>query len=157
MTIKHQKGDVDLDSIIRQLSTKVVKVGFFEHSKYPDGTPIAGVAVVQGYGSVQRGIPARPFFRPALDDNRQKHIDGTAVAFRRAVKGTQTIDQGLEQLGSVVASDVQQAITNVFNPPLAASTIQARRRRNASGNASTKPLVDTGQMLQAVTYSVEVK
>lgn len=51
-----------LKAVYDELNKKQLKIGFFEHSKYPDGTPIAYVAAIQelGYGP----IPPRPFFAP---------------------------------------------------------------------------------------------
>lgn len=155
MVIKHIPGDADrMQRVVDELSRKAVRVGYFPHSRYPDGKPVAGVAVVQEYGSVKLRIPPRPTFGPAVANGRQMQRDAIAAATRRAIKGTQTVEQGLDQLGMAVVGDIKQAITELTSPELAESTIEARRRRNAAGNASTKPLVDTGFMLQEVTHVV---
>lgn len=149
MAIDHKpgKGGEKLEAAIAELDSKQVKVGYFPTSRYPDGKPVAGVAVVQEFGSVARRIPPRPFFRPAVDGSRQMQRDAIAAAVRRAVSGRQTVEQGLDQLGAAVVGEIQTAISELTEPPLAESTI-ARK-----GNS--KPLVDTGMMLQSVTYVVE--
>lgn len=155
MVIEHRPGaNVDMQNVIRELATKVVKVGYFPHSRYPDGKPIAGVAAVQEFGSVKMSIPPRPTKGPAIEKGQQKIRDGIAAATRRAFKGTQTVEQGLDQLGMVVVGDIKKEIRDLTTPELKESTLAARRRR---GNTSEKPLVDSGLMLQEVTHSVEAK
>lgn len=152
MVIRHEPGlgHDALERAISEIEQKVVKVGYFPHSRYPDGKPVAGVAVVQEYGSVSRSIPPRPTFGPAVSDGRQMQRNAIAAAVRRAVAGTQTIDQGLEQLGMAVVADIKQNITTLTSPALAESTI-ARK-------GSSKPLIgEFGFLLQEVTHVVEYK
>ncbi|EMH6309298.1 TPA: hypothetical protein O4G03_002378, partial [Proteus mirabilis] len=68
-----------------------------------------------------------------------------------------TLDNGLTQIGATVAGDVKLAIKAVTTPALEESTVKARARRHSKGKATDKPLVDTGQMLQAVSFVVEDK
>ena len=143
-----------LERLIKELETKVVKVGYFEHSTYPDGTPIAYVAAIQEMGYVKGGIPARPTLHPAMEAGTSNYKNGVARAFRNAMAGADLVT-GLNAIGEVAAGDVKQAISSLTSPSLKQSTVDARRRRHHAGKASDKPLVDSGQMLQAVTYSVE--
>ena len=150
MAIEHKPGQgADrLEAAIKELDSKQVKVGYFPTSRYPDGKPVAGVAVVQEFGSVSRRIPPRPFFRPAVEGSRQMQRDAIAAAVRRAVSGRQTVEQGLEQLGAAVVGEVQQTISELSTPPLAASTIRRK--------GHDKPLIgEHGYLLQEVTHVVE--
>lgn len=153
MEIKRSGNSDAIKKMLKELESKQIQVGFFETAKYPDGTPIAYVAAIQefGYGP----IPPRPFMRPAELQNQSKWQRGIAAGVKAALNGAITIDAALEQVGMVAAGDVRKAIKAVTSPPLAASTIRARQsRKKAKKSASTKPLVDTGQMLQAVTSAV---
>ena len=143
-----------LEQLIKELETKAVKVGYFEHSTYTDGTPIAYVAAIQELGYVKGGIPARPTLHPAMEAGTPNYKNGVARAFRNAMAGADLVT-GLNAIGEVAAGDVKQAISSLTTPALKQSTVDARRRRHHAGKASDKPLVDSGQMLQAVTYSVE--
>lgn len=149
MAIEHKpgKGGEKLEAVIKELDRKQLKVGYFPTSRYPDGKPVAGVAVVQELGSVSRRIPPRPTFKPAIAGSRQMQRDATAASVRRAVAGTQTVEQGLDQLGASVVGEIQKAISELTEPELKDPTI-ARKGHN-------KPLIDSAQMLQAVTYVVE--
>ncbi|MDE9455631.1 hypothetical protein [Xenorhabdus bovienii] len=146
-----------LKRVYDELGKKQVKIGFFSQSKYPDGTPIAYVAAIQELGYPTGGIPPRPFMRPAMSENQSKYSGLMARAAKAAIKGNISVSDGLTQMGSVAAGDIKLAISAVTTPPLKDSTITARAGRHSKGKATNKPLVDTGQMLQAVTFVVEDK
>ncbi len=153
MQIQRSGRSDAIKKMLEELESKQIQVGFFETSKYPDGTPIAYVAAIQefGYGP----IPPRPFMRPAELQNQNKWQAGIAMGVKAALNGSITIDAALEQVGMVAAGDVRKAIKAVTAPPLASSTIRGRQsRKKVKKAASTKPLVDTGLMLQAVTSAV---
>lgn len=139
---------------LERLKRAEVRVGFFAHSRYEDGTPIAGVAATQELGSVIEKIPARPFFGPAIDQGKTANARGIAKAVSNALAGGD-LKQGLELVGQKVVGDIQKKITEVTMPPLSPVTIAARAARHSKGLASTKPLIDTGAMLAAVTYEVD--
>lgn len=147
----------DLTHLINELGKKQIKVGFFSHSKYPDGTPIAAVARVQVLGSAKNNIPARDFMRPPMEQGAPNYQKGVAKAFRDAAQGKASLETGLNAVGEVAAGDVKQGLASLRKPALKEATIKARARRHHAGIASDKPLVDTGQMLQAITYVVEDK
>lgn len=146
----------DLNAMIATLDKTRLKVGFFEHSRYPDGTPIAGIAYIQENGSVKNNIPSRPFFDPAMQDGKVNYANGIAKAVREMIRGGD-LEQGLTTVGEVAAGDIREKITELDSPELSPRTIEARARRHHAGLASSKPLVDTGQMLQAVAYAVETE
>lgn len=145
---------VDIDNLIDKIASKKLEVGFFEHSAYEDGTPVAGVASIQEFGSVANHIPPRPFFNPALEENEQKYAKIMAKNFENILEGKIDASQALGQIGEFVKGDIQQSIRAVDSPPLSERTIAARAKKNSKGKASTKPLVDTGLMIQSVSYEV---
>lgn len=153
MEIRRTSNASSIKKVLEELGRKEIKVGFFESAKYPDGTPIAYVAAIQEFG--HGPIPPRPFMRPAEQQNAAKWQKGIAAGVKAALNGSITIEHALEQVGMVAAGDVRKAIKAVTAPPLADSTISARQRRlKGKKSASTKPLVDSGQMIQAVTSAV---
>lgn len=148
---------VDLDSVISELERKVIKTGYFEHSKYEDGMPVAQAAATNELGSITQHVPPRPTMRPSMTKNKQVYADALQRGIKASIKGDIDLSDVLEQIGHLSAGHVGEAIRDLNEPPLSIKTIQARARRAASGMASSKPLVDTGQMLQSVTSKVEDK
>lgn len=153
MEIRRTGNASAIKKVLEELGRKEIKVGFFESAKYTDGTPIAYVAAIQEFG--HGPIPPRPFMRPAEQQNAAKWQKGIAAGVKAALNGSITIEYALEQVGMVAAGDVRKAIKAVTAPPLADSTVSARQRRlKGKKSAITKPLVDSGQMIQAVTSAV---
>ncbi|ATG17001.1 hypothetical protein CO695_12120 [Providencia alcalifaciens] len=146
-----------LKAIYDELGKKQLKVGFFEHSKYPDGTPIAYVAAIQELGYPAGGIPPRPFLRPTMKNKKTEYGQLIFRVAKAAANGNITVNDGLTQVGAKAASDVKLAIKAVTTPVLDDATVKARARRHSKGKSTNKPLVDTGQMLNAVTFVVEDK
>lgn len=125
---------------INDLSKKKLLVGFFDGDKYSDGTEVAYVASIHEFGT--KNIPARPFMRVAIKNNEKKWKD----IFSGLIKKGNSVKQSFEVLGNVAAGDVAQAIKDVSSPALKQSTIKQK--------GFSKPLVDTGKMLQSVRYEV---
>ncbi|ENN8374928.1 hypothetical protein ACAX46_000291 [Providencia rettgeri] len=146
-----------LTKVYDELGKKQLKVGFFEHSKYPDGTPIAYVAAIQELGYPVGGIPPRPFLRPTMSDKKTEYGQLIFRVAKAVASGNITVNDGLTQVGAKAASDVKLAIKAVTTPALDDATVKARARRHSKGKSTNKPLVDTGQMLQAVNFAVEDK
>lgn len=149
-----------LPALLKSLDGKVGKVGWFKEQKYNDknGTPVAYVATIQEYGYAPKNIPARPFMRPTI---AAKQNEWKAIAQQGAeqiVKGNQTVNGVLELLGQKAAGDIKRTITRITEPPLSPKTIAARRAKRSDHNTIgllTKPLIDTGYMLNSLTNVVE--
>ena len=148
-----------IDRAINNLSknSKVAKAGWFGE-RYEDGTPVASVVNENEYGT-QR-IPARPFIRPTLNDTRSKEQIKRIIdnGLKKALKGRGNISQTLELVGLKFVGDTKEAISKVQSPPLKESTIYNRLHRKADKKtigSLTKPLVDSGIMLNTMTNKVE--
>ncbi len=126
------------------------KVGWFESAKYPDGTPVATVAMIHEFGAPGANIPARPFMRPTIADKGPEWNENIAKGIRAVLAGRTTADNVLTQVGMQAAGHIRQAISQVRSPALAASTI-AQRERNGR---TDQPLHDTGLMIATLTSIV---
>ena len=119
-----------------------VEVGFFESSRYPDGTPVAAVAAWNEFGTGR--IPERPFMRNAIKMGRaplvailREHVDHRTMAVDNRVGGL---------LGTAMQGQIQRSITTLRSPPNAPSTIRAKR--------SSNPLLDTGVLRSSVSWEI---
>ena len=156
VTITRTPGASDaLKKAIAQISKRQVRVGWFEESRYPDGTPTAYVATIQEFGSPSNGIPARPFMRPTVADKTTEWKSALAAGAYQVMNGRLTVDQMLGQVGDVAVGNIRETIESIDTPALAPATIAARAAKRKSPGVSTKPLIDTGLMFQSVTHKVE--
>lgn len=146
MTVRRTgPGVATLRAAVSGLDGKEGKTGWFESAHYPDGTAVAYVATIHEFGTDR--IPARPFMRPAVADHGQEWMQTLANGARAALRGNMTPAAVMEVTALQAAGDVAAKIAAVTSPPLSPVTV-ARK-------GSSKPLVDTGQMIQSVTGKVE--
>ena len=148
----------EMRNAIRELERLKTSVGWFQGSTYEDGTPMATVAAINEFGSRRDNIPARPFMRPTISQRENEWADLAESGARALVRGRTDAQEMMGRIGFQAAGDVALTITNLWSPPLADATIDARRRKLADGvtiGSLRKPLVETGRLLDALTYEVE--
>jgi len=143
------RGGHKLDAALAEMATKIanpatLRVGFLSNASYPDGTPVAMVAAIQDYGAPSVGIPPRPFFRNMVADKRGEWPNAILLALKSARMDAK---RALDVVGAAIAGQLRQSIIDTNSPALAESTI---RRKGHS-----KPLVDTGHMLNSVDHEVK--
>jgi hypothetical protein len=133
---------------IREMAAKMggsLEVGFLEGATYPDGTPVAAVAFWNEFGN--GSAPPRPFFRQMI----AKESPGWAekIAAISGANDTMLNWDGAKIL-ALMGEDIQgaliQSINDFTTPALAESTIDAK--------GFSKPLIDTGHMIQSTGYRV---
>lgn len=132
-----------LEDIARKMGGGGVSVGFMEGATYPDGTPVAAVAFWNEYGNPSQNRPPRPFFREMIAAESPSWPEKMAKLAKATDFDGKKV---LGMMGEDVKGALQQSITSFETPPLAPSTIEKK------GNG--KPLIDTGHMLQSITYEV---
>lgn len=121
------------------------KVGWFETAHYPGGTPVAYVATIHEFGTSR--TRARPFMRPAVAEHGQEWLDLLAQGAKASMQGGPSPAAVLEMVALSAAGNVAEKIQEVTSPSL--SLVTTARKGHS------KPLVDTGQMIQSVTGKVE--
>ncbi|NTI80451.1 hypothetical protein EXN69_23030 [Rhizobium rhizogenes] len=174
------KGGDKLAAALAEIAKKVSKasevdVGFLENATYPDGTNVANVAAIQEFGAPKAGIPPRPFFRTMIEQKSPEWPEAVGnLLVSNGYDGAKT----LGQTGAAIKGQLQQSIIDTFAPPLSDITLMLRKmraedpelvvsgktvgeaaRRVASGESvegvSTKPLVDSGHLLNSIDYEVK--
>lgn len=125
-----------LDKVFKEISEQVVAVGIFDPEK-------AKIAAYNEYGTST--IPARPFLTTALAENRGEITKKTREVFVGAIKGGD-LNSLSEGLGEDLAEMVKNSIQNGGWAPNAPSTIAKK--------GSSQPLIDTGEMMESVSYRI---
>ncbi|VFR32546.1 Phage-related protein [plant metagenome] len=157
MKVVRKGGTEKLKATLAEVSSKQIRVGFFPEATYPDGTPVAYAAAIQEFGYPQGNIPARPFMRPTQENKKTDWGRQIAGAIRGAIDGKVEIGAAFEALGARSAGDIGRAISQVTSPPLSPNTLKARQAKKKTPGVSSKPLVDTGLLIQSVSHVVEEK
>lgn len=92
-------------------------------------------------------IPERPFMRNAARNNLNKYLDSMRKAASQIVVGKATLQGVLNKLGIMMVGDIQSEISSGAFAPNSPVTIERK--------GSSRPLVDSGEMRQKVTYKVD--
>lgn len=120
------------------------------HDGDPEGLSLAEIAAIHEYGSEDGTIPERSFIRDGIDQNMDR-INAVKEAVAKVVfeaKGM-PIRTGLALIGLEAVRLIRDRIREGIPPPLAESTM---RRREALGDSHPRPLIDTGQLINAITH-----
>jgi hypothetical protein len=155
-------------------SRQEVSVGFLSGATYPDGSSVAMVAAIQEFGAPSVGIPPRPYFRSMIAAHKAEWGDQLGrVLVAQDYNGT----AALGSMGQVIAGELRESIVALTAPPLSPVTLMLREMRHLNpdlvvtgatvrdaaarvkaglsySGAPTKPLVDTGHLLQSIDYEV---
>lgn len=133
---------------MRGLENAHVRVGIFGTEAHDGHFLMVELAAVHEFGSSRAGIPERSFIRRTFKE--QEHAAATVIArvAKAIVTDKITVEHGLDILGTWGADQVKRTVTQGTGvpPPLAQSTIDRK--------GSTRPLVDTGRLINAVTHKV---
>jgi len=133
---------------IEKARTMEVAVGIFEGSRNAEGESIAEYATYNELGTDK--IPARPFMALSVDRNKAAIVKNMDSSAARITTGASTIHKELNRLGAQHTARVQATITGPDIPPPLSPVTVARK-------GSTKTLVDTGAMTNAVTWELRTK
>ena len=107
------------------------------------------LALIHEFGTGDGRIPARSFVRSTFADNRPNYeAQLKQVVVKAFGKDPDLLIKGLNLIGLAMASDMKKRITLGAGvpPPNAPSTIKAK--------GSSRPLVDTGQLVRSITHAV---
>lgn len=142
-----RKGDpAQLRKVLKEMRSVKAEVGIFPEAHYPDGTPVAYVAAIHVFGYPQGNIPVRDFFRPTVEDKKNEWARQVAGAAAGAIQGKVDFRSGLEAVAAMAAGDISKSLSKLKDPPLSDGTIKRK--------GHDKPLVDSGQLLQSITFKV---
>jgi len=149
----------DLERSLRNLIEQDVLVGIpaekaarTSEEARARGTPITNAALgyIHEHGSPPVNIPPRPFLIPGIKNAQKEISEGFEKAGAAALEGKPDVMvKQLHAIGLRAATSVKLKIQSGPFVALKPATIRARRRR---GHMGTKPLIDTGQLRNAVTY-----
>lgn len=145
---------------IRGMDNAVTKVGFPEGERVATGnsngdrqiddmSELSRIAFTLEFGAPHLGNKKWPFMTKALQNNKGRVKDLSAQLYDRASEGRLETMRALGILGEFHQEQIKEQIRLTRTPRLEESTIERK--------GSSKPLVDTGQMIQSVTHKEGVR
>lgn len=133
----------------RTIAGKEIACGFPKGTAqaYPDGEQVATVAAQHVFGI---GVPQRDFMTYSAPDVEKKSKPLLEKIVKLTNRGeTQAVPALMEGAGLAGAAAIKNGIVDGEYTPNSLATIAAK--------GSDKPLIDTGHMVQSVTYAIRDK
>ncbi len=146
-----------LDQLVKRLQNAHVKVGILAskggRTPHPDSDlSMIEIAAVHEFGSPKAGVPQRSFIRSAFDLDELRKV--TAMVGSRILIGRVSFRAALAVLGQWGVAQVQANIARGIDPPLAAATLEKRRRIQKRRKGRDIPLINTGRLRQSIAYEI---
>lgn len=130
-----------------------VKAGILEGATNKEtGELIAPYAIYNEFGVPSKNIPARPFMRTVADEKPKEWIGKMVKHIKGRAKDPEVWKESLWIAGEQMKADIKDSIQHGTWTPNAEATVRAKTRKGKV--EPDHPLIDTGEMLAAVSYEV---
>lgn len=144
VSIKDTRGGWDrLRRELARTGNKEVVTGI-QNGEVNDGKSVAEYATYNEFGT--RKTPARPFMRTYFDNNTPRLERFSANGIAQVMSGRATFMQFLNAAGVEMVDGVKKSINGGNWTPNSPVTVALK--------GSSKPLIDTGVMLNSVTFAI---
>lgn len=164
------RRDKELNAALKRLQKTAIYVGIAEGSKKDKRQDKAPDNHLLGFvhenGSPANNIPPRPFLVPGIEKSSQMIVSGLKRAMNAALKGDEKkCSEALERTAIQSASAVKEYMQTAEFAPLKPQTIAHRnrsrmtagKRKNENLGINVKPLINTGQLRNAIDGVVVVE
>jgi len=136
---------------LQELAKLEAQIGFHRGDNVDDdGTDLCDIAAWNEFGTTSKlgnkHIPARPFLKQSVENNRDEINQMLAEKKKEIMSGTPA-EQILKEIGLFQKDLIQMEISEGSFEPNAEYTIEKK--------GSDKPLIDTSRMLQSVGYKIK--
>jgi len=133
---------------VASIARRVAKVGVMDGAgAEDDGKSLAEIAAIHEFGAPDANIPERSFIRSTFHAKEAELGKLCERVARAIVLDGMSVDQALGIVGAWGAAAIRRTITGTdVPPPLAPATVAAK--------GSSKPLVDTGRLVNAISWVV---
>lgn len=145
-------GLPDLLRRMAAVAQRDVLVGVPAGEQRDDGPTNAEIGYQNEFGSPANNIPARPHLIPGVAAVQDKAVARLTQAASAAATGRMSnAERHLHAAGLIAQNSVRRTLTTAAYRPLSERTLAERQARGRTG---TKPLIDTGQYRNSITYVV---
>lgn len=152
-------GTPKLLKSLEELPKHTVLVGIPEDKSLRDPDPDqkepftnAAIGYVAEFGAPEANIPQRQWLQPSIKRASPAIVKYLRQAGRAVLDGKARVADAAMHAAGLTAQNAARAMVNTGEfQALAEATIKARRARGRTG---TKPLVDTGQFRNSISYVV---
>lgn len=141
-----------LNKRLKKINEKRLRIGIPKGVASPDQEGgkevfLADIAYINNFGSKSKGIPARPFGTTTIPRYKEKINKFLKEQLKLALEGKQTVERSFDRSGAVAAGFMRKNLTD--------GGWTANSERTIKIKGSSRPLIDRGNMRQAITWVVD--
>ncbi len=134
-----------------------VKVGVLmsgQGSQTQGGITMVELALIHELGAPSRNIPARSFIRSTFETHAKAEFEVVLGKLARGiVSGKVTASRALDVLGAWSVAQIKNSIAKrLIKQDLRPATIAKKNRTSKNPADATTALVDTGRLINAISY-----
>jgi len=151
VSVETTRINLGADEIVEQakrLSGSYVKVGAQAGSGRHDASDIdlARLLAVHEFGEPELNIPERSTLRYVMNTHQYKYLSHARMLLQRMQRREISANTLMTLMGEIITTDVQK----MFGSHL----LEANAPATVARKGSSAPLIDTGQLRQAIRYVV---
>lgn len=180
--MKRKSNKKAWDALKQKQSDYLIQAGWFEESKYDDGTPVGGIAAIQNYGAKipvtdkMRGffryqfginlkkstnyiiIPPTHFWENCINKNKEKWFKLSQNLWQQFFSGNIKSDTVAETFGSTLEIDIVKELANGSYPPVTRFTLTQKLSKykdtNTEGQLGQRFQTKDHIMIDSVSHKV---
>ena len=161
MVLKHHFDDKKLKEFLKNLPDATMRVGWNKGQTEENGMLTADVAYLNevGHTIIRDGkvvghVVPRPFMALTAETNKLSWQQAWRRWFREYITGKKGFKATMNQFCRLVIDDIRNLVE--FENKIAHNKPSTKAAKKARGH-SEKPLIDYGDMMDKLTYEVEIK
>lgn len=149
-------SDLDIQKIENCIREDTILVGYPEGLSSGSKAALDEIAKYQSIGAGNIKIE-RPFLEDGMMSEKEKLLELIEIAYKEMIKGN---DPNYDRIAIEAIAAIQSFVMGDYyesTKPIKDETIwrKTSKKGRASGELKSKPLIDTGLLINSITYLIE--
>ena len=135
---------------LQQFKDSVVKAGILAKDgseNHSEGITVFQIGMIHEFGVPEKNIPRRSFIRVPIENNIKEITKLIENNHKLVSENSMSAKVALDRIGIKAQNTIKESFRNNDWKPLKRATIKRK--------GSSRPLVDTGQLIGSISYIVE--
>lgn len=135
---------------LQQFKDSVVKAGVLAKDgsqNHGEGITVFQIGMIHEFGVPEKNIPRRSFIRVPIENNIKEITKLIENNHKLVSENSMSAKVALDRIGIMAQNTIKESFRNNDWKPLKRATVKRK--------GSSRPLIDTGQLIGSISYIVE--
>ena len=135
---------------LQQFKDSVVKAGILAKDgsqNHSEGITVFQIGMIHEFGVPEKNIPRRSFIRAPIENNIKEITKLIENNHKLVSENAMSAKVALDRIGIKAQNTIKESFRNNDWKPLKRATVKRK--------GSSRPLIDTGQLIGSISYIVE--